>query len=209
GNLPSFDFEGMRITLLSPDQQKLDALVPAWLNEVTAAKLIPGEAYVIAPSDVLGKPSVESLAALPFAMDTAAANGSSIAFLATYEGKTVLFGADAHPDILVRNLARVAPALPTDGIAALKLSHHGSKANTNDELVTALNAEHYLVSTNGSVYGHPNDEAIARVLTLVPKAKQLHFNYLKATNSRWADEEADFAYRAFYGDDDNGLIVNL
>jgi beta-lactamase superfamily II metal-dependent hydrolase len=188
----------------------LDNLVPAWLDEVTAANLEPGAALEITrPRDVLGKVPVEILAGYPFQIDTAAANGSSIAFLATFGGKTVLFGADAHPDILVRNLARVEPSLLANGITALKLSHHGSKGNTNDELVNLLNAEHYLVSTNGSIYEHPDDEAIARVLSLGPEQKHLHFNYCKPTNSRWADEEAAHGYRAHYGSDEEGLIVEL
>lgn len=210
GKLPTFTFEGMEITLLSPDQRKLDNLAPTWLDEVTAANLEPGSAFEIAkPVDVLGKVPVDILAGYPFGIDTAAANGSSIAFLATFDGKTVLFGADAHPDILMRNLARVAPSLSAKGIAALKLSHHGSKGNTNDDLVRMLKAEHYLVSTNGSVYGHPDDEAIARVLTLGPKGKSLHFNYNKPTNSRWAGEEADYDYKARYGTDKDGLVVDL
>ncbi len=210
GPLPSFEVEGMVITLLSPNQAKLDALVPEWLDELAKAKLMPGEAYVVKPpSDVLGKLPVQVLAGHPFEIDTAAANGSSIAFLATYEGKTVLFGADAHPDILVRNLARVDPSLLAGGIAALKMSHHGSKGNTNDELVRMLSATHYLVSTNGSIFGHPDDQAIARVLTLGPKGMQLHFNYREATNSRWAEEQAALKFKAHYGNDAEGLTVTL
>lgn len=209
GMLPTFTFEGMEITLLSPDQHKLDNLVPVWLDELTAAQLEPGDAYEVMPPDVLGTVPVDILAGHPFKIDTAAANGSSIAFLASYKGKTVLFGADAHPDILVRNLARVKSSLLANGIAALKLSHHGSKGNTNDDLVSMLNAQHYLVSTNGSIYGHPDDEVIARVLILGPEGKHLHFNYRKPTNSRWADAESDYSYRVNYGSDEDGLIVEL
>ncbi|VDO17020.1 unnamed protein product, partial [Brugia timori] len=142
GDLPRFDFEGMQITLLSPNQKKLDNLVPVWATEVIEAELVPGEAFVIEkPSDVLGDVPVAILAGYPFKPDTTEANGSSIAFLATFEGKTVLFGADAHVDLLVSNLARLKPAL-AGGIDAWKLSHHGSKGNTNDALISLLKAKH-------------------------------------------------------------------
>lgn len=209
GKLPTFTFEGMEITLLSPDQGKLEDLIPAWIDELAEANLEPGDAYEVKPPDVLGAVPVDILAGYPFKMDKAEANGSSISFLASYKGKTVLFGADAHPDILVRNLGRVKPSLLANGITALKLSHHGSKGNTNDDLVRMLKAKHYLVSTNGSIYNHPDDEAIARVLTLGPDGKRLHFNYRKTTNDRWADEEADHAYTAHYGTDHDGLVVDL
>lgn len=209
GELPWFEFEGMVITLLSPNQKKLDDLVPVWIDEVLAAGLEPGDAYELKPPDALGELSVDMLAAEPFSIDRAEANGSSIAFLASCEGKTVLFGADAHPDLLVQNLGRVNPALLAGGITALKLSHHGSKGNTNDELVKMLSAKHYLVSTNGSIFGHPDEEAIARVLTHGPADKCLHFNYLKPTNRRWSKEEADYGYTAYYGTDAEGLFVEL
>jgi hypothetical protein len=209
GELPVFAFDGLTITLLSPDQKKLDALVPVWMDEVTEANLIPGEAYVIARSDALGTPSVETLAALDFEMDGAPANGSSIAFLARHGETTVLFGADAHPDILLRSLARVESSQLAGGIAALKMSHHGSKANTSSDLLEILDAEHYLVSTNGSVFGHPDQEAIARVLVQGGKAKFLHFNYRVATTEPWALEGADFHCTAHYGTDVDGLVVDL
>jgi metal-dependent hydrolase (beta-lactamase superfamily II) len=209
GELPAFTFEGMEITLLSPDQSKLDKMIPLWIEELAAAMLEPGDAYEVQPPDVLGAVPVEILAGYPFKMDTAEANGTSIAFLASYMGKTVLFGADAHPDILVRNLRRVNPAQLANGVTALKLSHHGSKGNTNDDLVRMLGAEHYLVSTNGSIYGHPDDEAIARILKLGPDGKRLHFNYRRRTNWRWTNEEANFSYEARYGTDEDGLTVDL
>jgi hypothetical protein len=39
--------------------------------------------------------------------------------------------------------------------------------------------------------------------------KCLHFNYLKPTNCRWAKEEADHGYRACYGTDDEGILIDL
>jgi len=210
GELPQRTIAGMELILLSPDQDKLDKLIKVWMNEVLAEGVVPGDAFEVeTPPDLLGKLPVDVLAGYPFECDDTEANGSSIAFLATFEEKTILFGADAHPDLLVKNLARVKPSKLKGGIAALKVSHHGSKGNTNDELVSLLQAEHYLVSTNGSIYSHPDDEAIARIIVLGPAVKQLHFNYDRPTNRRWADEEDEHGYTTRYGTDTEGLIVDL
>ena len=60
-----------------------------------------------------------------------------------------------------------------------------------------LAAKHFLMSTNGSIYEHPDEEAIARILTHDPKDKNLHFNYPNPTDNRWADEEAEHGYTAY------------
>lgn len=66
---------------------------------------------------------VEDWADTVFKEDKAEPNGSSIAFIAEYEGKRVLFGADAHPSVLMESLQRAplkADALP---LSAFKLPH--------------------------------------------------------------------------------------
>jgi beta-lactamase superfamily II metal-dependent hydrolase len=209
GELPSFDIGGMRITLLSPNRTKLDNLVPVWIDEVANANLVPGDAFEVAkPPDILGSVPVEVLAGYQFKPDTSEANGSSIAFLATFENKSVLFGADAHSDLLKNSLDRVKPPL-VNGVDVLKMSHHGSKGNTDNALVSMLKARHYLVSTNGSIYHHPDDEAIARVLKFGPSEKVLYFNYEKRSNSLWVDEASDYGCEVRYGDEKRGLVIDL
>lgn len=68
---------------------------------------------------------------------------------------------------------------------AIKLSHHGSQANITTELFEAVQAPHHIVSTNGAIFGHPDDTAIARTLLYGGDNKTLWFNCGNARNLRW------------------------
>jgi hypothetical protein len=47
----------------------------------------------------------------------------------------------------------------------MKLSHHGSKGNTSQDLMELIDCRHYLVSSNAANrHQFPNKEALARVV---------------------------------------------
>jgi hypothetical protein len=74
-------------------------------------------------------------------------------------------------------------------VDAFKLPHHGSQANVASALVEAAPARHYVVSSNGDTFNHPDDIAIARVLVGAPEGATLWFNYENDRTRRWADPE--------------------
>ena len=97
--------------------------------------------------------------------DSSKANGSSIAFIVEYDDKRVLFGADAHPQPLVDALDAPRPTGERRvRIDLFKLSHHGSNANVSTELIEVIDTG-WLISTNGDNFAHPDDAAIAKVIT--------------------------------------------
>ncbi len=214
GALPVCTFAGMRLTLLSPTFERLQALKPEWRKAVEAAGLVPGHAYEVTdvepPGDTLGD-DVQSLADTRFTGDTTHPNGSSIAFLAEYDGKRALFGADAHADVLLASLAR-APLAAESPLAldVFKLAHHGSRRNTSRALVEALPARRYLVSTSGAQFRHPDAEAIARIAVYGPARKTLDFNYRTQFNEDWdsASRKSDWGLVTHYGGPD-GLRISL
>lgn len=216
GALPAYDIAGMSLTLLSPTFDRLQALKPVWEAEVRKAGLVPGDAYEVVEgktdSDILGDKSVQDLADSPFKGDTSEANGSAIAFIAQFEGKQVFFGADAHADVVHEALKR-GPLRNKNSmdLAAFKVSHHGSKANTDVELVQALPARHYLVSSNGDQFEHPDPEAIARIAVYGPAGKRLDFNYRTRFNKQWdsVTRKTDWTYSTQYGKNGEGLVVDL
>ena len=121
-----------------------------------------------------------------------------------------------HPDERLGNeslravaQARAIPALAVD---ALKLPHHGSQANVIGELIVAAPARHYLVSSNGDTFGHPDDIAIARVVTGAPGGATVWFNYRNPRTERWADAAlaARYGYAVRYPTQpDTGVLVRL
>jgi beta-lactamase superfamily II metal-dependent hydrolase len=215
GPLLTHDVGGMKITLLSPTLERLQALKPEWEETVRAAGLVPGEAFE-AEETVLGGgflgSDVEAMSETRFKEDKTLPNGSSIAFLAEFEGTRVLFAADAHPSVLLQSLQRAPFNGRPQALDAFKLSHHGSAHNTSLELLEAFPAIHYLVSTSGARFKHPNDPAIARVVVSArDRAPVLHFNRESVFNQDWAraDRQSDFGYSAVYGLPGEGLRVDL
>ncbi len=99
--------------------------------------------------------------------DTSVPNGSSIAFLLEHRGASCLFGADAFPTVLGGALWALANARGGRRLAvdAVKLPHHGSQKNVGAKLLTLLSAKHFLISTNGERFGHPDDVSLARAIT--------------------------------------------
>ena len=157
---------GVKVTVVSPSLKKLKALFAQWDKEL--AKLQAKTRDLVEPvARPRGKPSLEDLAASKTATDTARPNGSSIALLVEYKKKSVLLAADAHPDVLVEELRALADSrqvkLPWS-VDVFKLPHHGSRANVTTELLKVVRAKHYVVSTNNAQFGHPDAEALARVV---------------------------------------------
>ncbi len=205
GELPRVALDGgLVLTLLSPTPAKLAELRPVWEREVRRAGLDPaqprsGETDSEAEVELLGAPDVDALAAEPFDEDAAEANGSSIAMLAEHEGRRVLLTGDAHPGVLTAAIRRVAGRgrLTVD---ACKLPHHGSRANVSRQLVQSLDCRHWLFSSNGAYFRHPDRQAVARVIKWGGPQADLAFNYRTRFNDVWAGRplQQQFGYQASY-----------
>lgn len=213
GDLPRIEVDGgLVLTLLSPTPEKLAELKPKWEKEVRKAGLEPGWDVHQEESPegfrLLGAPNIDELAAEPFSEDASEANGSSIAFLAEFEGHRVLLVGDAHPDLLRSSIRR----LGEDGqlsIDAFKLPHHGSKSNVSNKLLRALDCKAYLFSTNGAYFKHPSPQAVARVIKSGGRDQELTFNYRTKYNDFWGGKSLRerYGYKTVYPDSDAGGTV--
>jgi hypothetical protein len=179
GKLPVIPLPGgLHITLLSPTPRSLAALLPQWEQECVKAGLVVGKGAEIPRSwrrdDMLGF-DVAAALARPYRADHAKPNGSSIAFVAEFDGKTVLCAADAHSEILEAALTRLGP--DPHRFTAVKLSHHGSKNNTSPGFVERVRSKNWLISTNGAKFHHPRIEALARVVSTQDRPV-FHLNYV-------------------------------
>lgn len=199
---------GMKLTLLSPGRAELRRLRDKWEDELIAEEMRPGseedaraELERRYPPDLLGEegpPDPDRDIEDGFQSDTSAANGSSIVLLAEYEEKRALLCADAYPSLVLRGLSQL-----TGGkfdVDVLKISHHGSHKNTNMEEIEALRCSHYLVSTDGSYYKHPDNAALSRVVKCGGDWPTLYFNYRTVKTERWDDPtlRAEYDYKTVY-----------
>lgn len=105
--------------------------------------------------------------------------------------------ADSHPKGIVKQLKTLgfSKDKPLE-VEVMKVSHHGSKANTNKELLEIVKTENYIISTDSSGHNHPNKRTLARILNVNPNAI-FHFNYEHARNEVFSTQDRqDFLIKA-------------
>jgi hypothetical protein len=157
---------------------------------------------------------VDALAASRFVRDRSVANGSTIAVLAEYGGRSCLLTGDGFPDVIAASLARLRQHREVDsiGVDAVKLPHHGSRRNVSVDLLRSVACGTYLFSTDGSVFGHPDPESVARVIRYGGPVPRLAFNYRSAQNRIWDDPQlmAHYQYQVSYPSETTpGLRLDL
>lgn len=175
------NFFGARITFLSPDQKHLTRLINKWKGQevkkvstpVSTLKRSKESDYGIKLSDF----DLET-----FSNDGSEENASSIAFLLDYRGRRCLFTADSHPGVLMNGLKKL---LNTNGkieVDIMQIPHHGSKFNSNLELLKLIECNDFVVSADGMNDNNlPNKITLARVIAANPD-KKIRF-YITQENS--------------------------
>lgn len=211
-----FDFAGLSLTLVSPTLAKLERLRNDWRSALRPPAVPSGPAT--GRLEQLGKRpmpdrlDVEALSR-PSKNDSTAPNGSSIAMIAEYVGRRILLGADAHPDALLESLGRLAANGEQYQANLIKLPHHGSRANVTAELIQKIDTRRFAISTSGAVFGHPDPEAISRVLKFgTPELKTLYFNYASERTLPWRDQDlqARYGYECIYpAEADRPLVIDI
>lgn len=209
--------DDVKLTLLSPDRDKLQALVPVWEDECEEAGIAPGssvEDYVIDDDEIeeFGAINIDTLADEAFSNDHSKANGSSIAFILEYKNRRILLSGDAHADMLVASLKGLGASSdhPIE-LDAFKVPHHGSKYNISRDLLDLIKCDHYLISTNGNYFKHPEDVAMARLIKYGTASSTLNFNYKTDYNRVWENSDwmRDYDYQTSYPIDDEDGYLHL
>jgi beta-lactamase superfamily II metal-dependent hydrolase len=212
---------GLACRVLSPGRQQLSKLRPKWAPAVREADLDPAapvaEEEPRPPSRLerMGAPDLVALAADRTPEDNKEANGSSIAILATWAGRTALLTGDAHSDVLLETLDRWLGPTGTLEVDLFKLPHHGSKANVTDALTKRVRAKCYVFSSSGQGRSqHPNDPAVARVIINSAGDRVLAFNYRNKRTEMWGDASlrAQWGYRTLYPGaegEGEGVMIDL
>jgi hypothetical protein len=213
GDLPVINLPGgMKITLLSPNPEQLADLKGAWQKEVVDKGLEPGFGEDEIDEDIehfgLDTPDVEELCEMEFDEDKAEANGSSIAFLANYDGKSAIFLGDSYPGVIHTSLTKLFGngKVPLD---LVKISHHASAGNTSPDLIKKLKCKKWVISTNGSIYKHPAQVTVARMVKFGGNP-ELIFNYKTQYNKVWDSDllRLQYNYTTTYPETE-GVSVSL
>lgn len=200
GKLPVVDLGGgASATILSPGRTQLEALRRNWTSVLKKAHMEPGDqtaalaklakrkslAGLEAAGDVLGEKTDT---------DSSEANGSSIAMLVEFDGKSILLTGDGFGPVLERGIARLLKQRRQTvlDVDVVKLPHHGSAGNVSESLLAVLDCGRFVISTNGDKYRHPDRTAVERVLARPHRGKgtELIFDYLSDTTRPWTTAAA-------------------
>ena len=195
----------MTLTLLGPSREKMTALIPKWEAECRdAGMVINVEAQDPDPEgfETFAAIDIDALADEPFEEDTSKPNGSSIAILAQYNGKSALLSGDSHTDLLAESLGKLAGDGGKPVLHAFKVPHHGSRKNISTELLQSFQCKNYLVSTSGSYFDHPDQVAMSRLIKYGGPDKHIWFNYSSVETQIWQVPSwmEDYDYAVHYPD---------
>jgi ribonuclease BN (tRNA processing enzyme) len=192
-----FETPLFRIDVLSPEPEQLKKLVreykaKLWEQAFTSKKTCDWTV------DIKAIVNEERKDDFKFSEDRSVKNGSSIAFILSAEGKRILFLGDAHPSVIVRGLnANGYDKGNPLCVDLIKLSHHGSNANTNSELLSAVRTDCFVVSTNGEFHCHPGKRTLARILAKNATAK-IFFNYEEVRDMTFTkNDRTDYQINSF------------
>jgi hypothetical protein len=137
----------VELTVVAPAQPQLDALYKTWERWLTNAKLDPAQPAAVTDSSVF--------------------NRSSIVLLLKGGERTMLLTGDARGDHVTAGLDRIgASHNGVTEVDLLKLPHHGSVRNIDEEFFERVRARHYVISANGR-FGNP-DQA---TLDMLPRVR--------------------------------------
>lgn len=212
-NSSPIDLFGSKITILSPCEEDLKKFLIDWKIEEERInnKKIVANKY---DWDV----EISELIKNSFHEDNRLENGVSIAFIFECNGNSVLFLSDSHPSVIIKALIEKGFSEENKlKVNFVKLSHHGSKYNTNYELLALIDCDSFIISANGkNQYYFPHKEALARILTN-PKRDlsigiKLIFNYKNdVLDSIFNDlDYSAFNFECLYPEEDeNGYTIRL
>jgi beta-lactamase superfamily II metal-dependent hydrolase len=113
-----------------------------------------------------------------FGNDKRPPNKSSIAFILKYDTKSFLFLADANIEVINRSLDNLGYSEHNKlDIEFVKLSHHGSLENINEDFLKMISTEKFIILTDGKNKhnNHPSKEIFPLIIKHQAKDEDIEF----------------------------------
>jgi ribonuclease BN (tRNA processing enzyme) len=185
--------EDITLTLLSPQKEDLEALKIELKND--ESKYCNGKKTgEIASKKCSDNRDIDEIGSIE-TKDKSINNKTSIAFILDYKNeKKFLFLADAHIDIINNSLRKIGfskdKRLKVDFV---KLSHHGSKNNIDNDFLDLVDTDRFVTLTDCSKFEHPDKETYSLILKHPLRSKNIEFifNYKSAYQNKFTQKELD------------------
>ena len=177
----SFVIDGMRVTILSPDVDKLRMLREKYSNNRPLCRFETDEISVEAGS-ILDDYSIPltQFQLDYYQEDSSIENASSIASIFEFKGKRILWLSDSVSSVIINSLLMLGYSESNKmHCNAVLLSHHGSAGNNSSELLKMIKSDRYIISSDGiNKHCLPNKKTIARIINTASSLPvSLYFNY--------------------------------
>ncbi len=167
----------LTISVLSPTVKKLSELDKFWPKMPLSTKNASRSSKCISDHN---KTLIDLYDKLDhFEEDRSPVNGASIALMLEWCSKRWLLLSDSHPSVIIDSLVENLPVGEEKlDIDVVKISHHGSRNNTSDDLLSLINCNHFVITTNGQKHCHPHKDCLARIIkNFTPDKTKIYFNY--------------------------------
>lgn len=166
------NIQGLSLHILSPKEEVIKGLIAKWTANEIYQQYVNSRNQVdnkVAARDerLIEREHILSNQPVPHNWETDLLNASSIAFILEYKDFRLLFLGDANPLLIIEELDRKGYTKEKQlEIDLFKVSHHGSKHNTTQDLLERIKCSKYLISTDGSgPYYHPSRETLILIST--------------------------------------------
>lgn len=165
-----YECSGAIIRIVSPNINVLSQLNKKWELEISNNTDMSFTSDYDIP--------IEELLKNRYVEDKSMPNKSSIGFIFEYNNMSLLMLGDSHPSVVIESLRQLGYSEKNKlKVDLTKISHHGSKSNTSDELLNLVECNKFIISTDGSQHGLPNKECLARIINHVGSNAMFYFNY--------------------------------
>ncbi len=199
----TFDIGSLKFTLVGPSEKALENLKAGWNNWLESKAGVKGVNAVRKKiRDQLERFTAGKLEGSPFDLrkwngikdfkGVTTPNIASLVLMVEEGDKRALFTGDTQQDILLEDLK--ATGFLDDGhchLDVLKVAHHGSEFNTDENFAKIVSADHYVFCGDGS-HGNPEPEVLeiyfksrlgpASKRALAPEAEGRPFTFWFSTN---------------------------
>ena len=199
-------FIGAKFFILSPRKNDLEKLFEVWPPKEDVNLNLSGS-YLNQ-----GTNSLKNLVNAKFTEDSSLTNKSSIAFIIFVEKINILFLSDSHPSVIVNSLINLGYSKSNKlFVNYMLVAHHGSKLNTNLELLSLITCQNFIISADGKNDLTPSKECLAKLIASQDKSC-LYFTHKSDLITKMFDETDYTNYKfsiKYLADNDDPYTINL